>query len=114
MAEELLERHKRSNNIVIFNFPANDSLKLLSDITDRNINILKSARVGKTNKNGHKSLKVTLSNYDDIDNALKAKIALGRKNIYINADLTHCQRINLKELKMELESRKRGRRGSYQ
>lgn len=112
MAEELLERQKRSNNIVIFNLPVKeddkrDAGKLLSDLANRNINILKSARVGKTNKNGFKALKVTLSNHDDVDNVLKAKRTLKGKNIYINTDLTHLQRTNLNELKMEMESRKK-------
>lgn len=112
MAEELLERQKRSNNIVIFNLPVNEddkreTEKLLSDIANRNINILKSARVGKSNKNGYKALKVTLSNHDDVDVVLKAKRTLKGKNIYINADLTHLQRSNLNELKMELETRKK-------
>ncbi|CAG9770021.1 unnamed protein product [Ceutorhynchus assimilis] len=107
---EVFERHKRMNNIMIFNYgPIADQPEtaqvssLLSNITAQQINVSKVAKVGKPNKNGHRALKVTLINASDVGLILRNKIkAIRDEQIYIETDMTPKQRSELHTVRSEL------------
>lgn len=111
---EVFERQKRMNNIMIFNYgPITDQpeitqvSQLLSNVTAQQINVSKVTRVGKPNKNGHKALKVTLNNASDIGLILKNKgKAIREKQVYMETDMTPIQRNELHTARAELNERK--------
>lgn len=109
---ELQERQKRENNIMIFNLlEEGDDVGKVKEIfrilTKEDINMSKTIRVGKPNKNGIRALKIVLENPADAVKILKAKKgALKGRKIYVNADLTPMQYGNLKKLRDEVDNRK--------
>lgn len=109
---ELLERQKRCTNIVLFNLPVSDndvnSAKLIiKDLINRDVSVRSAVRVGKSNKNGIRALKVALQDSTIVSDILRSKKdPLKRKNIYISADLTSTQRSQLNRTKEELLTRK--------
>lgn len=116
ITEELMERQKRSCNIVIFNLKETNgesdadiavAKQILEDLINSEILIQSALRVGKKNKNGNRALKVSLDNSVTAATIIQAKKdKLKGKHIYISADLTQSQRFNLQELKKELDTRK--------
>lgn len=111
IAQELLERQKRSNTVVIFNLPEenndqNDAQLILNELTNGRIAIVKSGRFGKRNRNGHRAMKITVESHEVASKIITAnKNCLKGRNIYISADLTRYQRDSLNQLKKELATR---------
>lgn len=113
LANEVIERQKRTNNIVIFNLPENSESDLskvqevFNTLVNRNFAIQSILRVGKKNRNGHRALKVTLNNGDEARKIITSdKKPLSEKQIYVSADLTPAQISHLKAMRQEVESRK--------
>lgn len=80
IAEELLERQKRSNIVVIFNLPEknddhNDAQQILHEVVKVRVPIIQSGRFGKRNRNGHRALKKTVENQE-----VATKIITASKN----------------------------------
>ena len=115
---ELHERQKRTNNLNINNLPEPSASKeslsdtevvknIFKEITNKDVKIIQSIRIGKENKNGARSLKFILSDPTDVINIIKNRNKIGRdKRIYINQDLTYKQRENMKKLWNELKQQK--------
>lgn len=112
VACELMERQKRSSNIVIFNMPESDNdvnaaKQVFSNLINRNIDIQTASRVGKKNKRGIRALKVILKDSVTAYELLRCKKdPLKERGIYISADLTPSQRTHLNKVKAELSERK--------
>lgn len=113
VANEIIERQKRSNNVVIFNLPENNensdiikTQELFHTLTKQNLSIQKTFRTGKKNRNGHRALKVILTNSDDALKIIKSnKRILTGRNVYVSADLTQSQRLHLTTLRQEVSDR---------
>lgn len=113
--QEVSERQKRSCNLMIFNFAQdseeNDLSKaknFLTDLIGSPIKVISAVRIGKSNKNGHQSLRLTLESAEIVLKALRRKREIDRsKKIFLEADLTTEQRIELNALKKELKERQR-------
>lgn len=111
---EVFERQKRMNNIMIFNFErsndGSDSVQiseLLSEICGQPMNISKSEVIGKPNKNGFRAIRVHLCNPTDVSLILKYKAkAISSKKVYIEPDMTPKQRDELNMVRNEYERRK--------
>lgn len=112
VACELVERQKRSSNIVIFNMPDSDNdvnaaKEVFTNLVNKRIDIKSATRVGRENKKGLRALKITLQDSIMASEILRAKRdPLKGRNIYIAADLTPCQRAHLNKVKEELLKRK--------
>lgn len=117
--DELNDRQKREKNLMIFNMPNRNNdvesvkellTKILSDpIIPTNIH-----RIGKSNRNGSKPVKVTLPSQADVLNVLKNKHKLKGHDVYIAADLTKKQREQEISVSMELKNRvKEGEKDLY-
>lgn len=112
---EMTERQKRSNNLMVFNLPEineQDDLEransLISNLIGAPIVIASASRIGKRNKNGHRSLRLTLQSPYVVHQVLRSKKKLDRSQmIYLEADLTSDQRTELNNLKNELKLRQR-------
>lgn len=113
---EMGERQKRSCNLMVFNLPeptdknTNEDLtkakSLLEGLVGSPVDILKLTRIGKPNKNGHRSLRLTLQSNEDVLRLLRNKRKLNRSQaVFIEADLTSGQRNELNSLKAELRRR---------
>lgn len=108
---ELQDRQQRSNNIMLFNIPESgndldDVNQLLSDLSDGHIRAEKVSRIGRNNKHGSRSLKVTLSQPIDVSTILASRFKLKGRNVFISPDLTPKQRATERELKEELKRRR--------
>lgn len=109
---ELMERQKRSSNIVIFNMAESDNdvsaaKEVFTDLINRSIDICSATRVGKKNKRGVRALKVTCKDPATASDLLRCKKdPLKGRNIYISADLTPSQRTQLNVVKAEFLERK--------
>lgn len=112
LTEELLERQKRSCNILIFNMSESsddktNAEKILRDLAKHDVNIIETARIGKPNKKGNRALKITLPNANVTSKIITAKKdPLKGKHVYISPDLTIRQRNHYNELKNELNERR--------
>lgn len=112
---EMAERQKRSCNIMIFNLPEKGEHEdeaatdqLISNLVNCPLEIKKITRLGKKNKNGYRSLRVTLNSAEDVHKILRHKKNLDRsQKIFINSDLTIQQREILNQLKNEIKTRHR-------
>lgn len=110
---EIHERQKRTNNIMVFNMPESNgdlvkSKELLKEITKEDVSVISAMRVGKANKNGNRALKLILDKASDVDRVLRAKKdKLKGRSIFINADLTPAQYRHIKQIRDEVEVRKR-------
>lgn len=110
---EMAERQKRATNIIIFNLPEssvpdhdyNEVSNIFKDITKEPVEIIKTTRIGKKNKNGARSLKITLQNAQSALNIIRNRTKLKDKNIFINADLTPNQRMHFNNTRDELKRR---------
>lgn len=108
---ELYEMQKRSANLMIFNLPeaghdtedTKDLLKIM--VPHETPTVLACARMGKRNKNGCRTLKVTLSNHHQVNSILKQRTRLKGKKVYVGMDLTQRQRDMEKEKRAELQDR---------
>lgn len=115
---EAFERQKRMSNIVIHNLPEprNSNIDatdlttvttLLKDIAHTDIKIERVFRMGKGNKNGSRSLKVMLTNPNDVKDVLKNKMVVAKsKDIFISSDLTHLQLKRLARVREEFRMRR--------
>lgn len=113
---ELQERQKRRNNVMVFNLPEpqNRALDLIKvkeiflELTNEDLNILRVVRLGKPNKNGHRALKVVFNDAEDANKVIRAKKDILRgKAISVNADLTQLQIKTWNKLKEEMEVRRK-------
>lgn len=122
---EIEERQRRKNNIIIFNMKETTSVtesgdaiqvdSIIKEATNESLIVKKVFRIGKANKNGHRAVKVILTNHEDA-----LKIIRGRRNvkcvqgITIETDMTACQIGYLKQLREKLNARKEaGETGLY-
>lgn len=107
---ELQERQKRASNVMLFNVPEGRDLDeakvILSILTNDPPNILHVSRLGKSNTNNARALKLTLPSPNDAQKLVKNGYKLKGKKIYINLDLTAKQRELDKKLVTELKARK--------
>lgn len=111
---EVFERQKRMNNLMIFNFnisnDRSDSVQineLFTEISGHPISICKAEVIGKPNKNGFRAIKVRLSNPVDVGVILKNKAkAITTKKVYIEPDMTPKQIEELNTVRNELELRR--------
>lgn len=72
------------------------------------MNFVSLGRIGKRNKNGHQSLRITLESPEVVHHVLKNNHTLDSNlNIFLDADLTNEQRKELNALKNELKVRQR-------
>ena len=104
--QEVSERQKRSCNLMLFNFPEENVEDLskakpfLTDLIGSPINVIGASRIGKRNKNGHQSLRLTLDSGEAVLRALRCKRRIDRSlGIFMEADLTTEQRNELNALK---------------
>lgn len=110
---EISERQKRSCNLMIFNFPekgeqedGNAAKALILDLTSDNIPIKSVSRIGRKNKNGYRSMRVTLHNAEDVRKVIRSKRNIDKsQKVFIDNDLTSQQRENLNNLKNEIKVR---------
>jgi hypothetical protein len=116
---EICERQKRASNLMFYNV-SDDSAEnaarvsdlekvksVLRDITNEDLNIMKTIRVGNVNKNGCRPLKVIFRYQEDVIMVLKNKKKIKKdKKIFLDADLTPMQASRIKKLKEELNNRK--------
>lgn len=111
---EVVERQKRMNNLMIFNldiskdFPESVQInELLTQISGQPMNITSSGVIGKPNKNGFRAVKVRLGSPDDVGLILKNRAkAITLKKVYIEPDMTPKQREELNAVRNEFQCRK--------
>lgn len=102
------------HNLMIFNLHLEEGIpesvqisSLLSNKVARQIEATNVVTVGKPNRNGHKPVKVTLSNSSDVSFVLKnRRIFTDSHQIYIEADLSPAQLKQLQDIKEELRLRR--------
>lgn len=110
LMNELHDRQKRVNNVILFNMENNnndkeDVDKLLRTAAGRSFEIMRVERIGKPNKNNRKAVKVVLA---DPKNALtlnKNRYKLKNTKVYLSLDLTKQQRNAELAVKNELARR---------
>ena len=101
--------------MMVVNFPqANEndditkSKDMLQSLLGSPVNIVSSARIGKLNKNGHQSLRLTLDSPEMVLRILRNKHKLDRSlKVFLQADLTPDQRAEVNTLKNQLRERQR-------
>lgn len=108
---ELQQRQARANNVMIFNVPEGDNDRntaqlLISELAGNQTNVVNAVRIGKRNKNGARSLKVTLPHPGDVQTILTNKSKLRGRKIFITADLTPKQRAAEQEVRNDLVRRR--------
>ena len=115
IAEELAERERKKNNIIIYNFPEDTAerdklLKMCKDSTDLDIKIHKLFRLGRKTDNKARPLLVALESEVEklelLSRAPKLRFHEEYKNIFIAQDMTKLQRLKHKKLVEELKKRK--------
>uniref|UniRef100_A0A6P7FVK1 Uncharacterized protein LOC114334520 n=1 Tax=Diabrotica virgifera virgifera TaxID=50390 RepID=A0A6P7FVK1_DIAVI len=99
---ELHERQKKANNLLIFNLQepntATDDINQVKSILNTisnnliNSNNIKISRFGNRNKNGHRPLRVIMSSSMDAHAVIKNKHICRDKKIFIQLDQTSLQR----------------------
>lgn len=110
-SEELFERQKRSNNVILFNMP--EKGQDMEDIKNLFYNTLKETvtvsgvtRIGKPNRNKNRAVKVSLLNNVEVISLISKRSKLKGTNIYLSADLTRRQRETEKAARDELIQRR--------
>lgn len=97
LINEIHDRQKRINNIILFNVEHKGSDKedvksLFSIIAGKTVEVTKVERIGKPNKNNRRALKVGLSDAKDTYMLTKNRHKLKNTKVYLNLDLTKQQR----------------------
>lgn len=113
---EVFQRQSRMNNLMIFNMRLEEGTPELAQISSmlsvaasRQIEPSNMVKVGQPNRNGHKPIKVVLSNNSDVSAVLKnRKKIIENHQIYIEADLSPAQLKQLRDTKEELQNRRAG------
>ncbi|KAG5895024.1 hypothetical protein JTB14_014763 [Gonioctena quinquepunctata] len=100
---------------MIFNLPESDGnsttadqskvKEIIRDITYNEVQISKTLRIGKTNKNGARALKVILESSLDVSYIRNRNKVKKDRNIFINSDQTPMQMAQFKSLQLELKHR---------
>lgn len=114
VVHEVSERQKRSCNLMVFNMPQTSENEdrsraedMLRGLVGSPVNIVSLARLGKRNKNGHQSLRLTLGSPEVVRLVLGKKRELNKgPGIFLEADLTAEQRAEVNNLKNELKLRR--------
>lgn len=112
--QEVFQRQTRINNLMVFNLGLEEDTpelvqisSLLSSKVSRPVEASSVVRVGKPNRNGHKPLKVTLTNANDVSTVLKNRRKfIDTHQVYIEADLSPAQLKQLNDTKEELRVRR--------
>ena len=100
IAEELAERERKKNNIIIYNFPEDTAerdklLKICKDSADLDIKIHKLFHLGRKTDNKARPLLVALESEVEklelLSRALKLRFHEEYKNIFIAQDMTKLQ-----------------------
>lgn len=107
---ELQDRQKRINNLILFNMENNNSDKkdvenLLETVAGRPVEVRSVERIGKPNKNNRKATKVVLADCKDVHMLTKNRYKLKNTKVYLNLDLTKQQRNAELAVKNELAKR---------
>lgn len=109
---EMQERQKRQNNVMIFNLVESGSEdptivnNIITELTSQSLETRNIKRIGKKNKNGWRAVRVEFSRAEDADKVIKAKKdTLKGKKIFVNADLTPHQTSKIKTIRKEIEER---------
>ena len=118
IAEELAERDRKKNNIVVYNFPEDSTemaekdnfTKMCKEATDLDINVLKFLRLGRKSDNRARPLLISLTSEGEkitlLSRAPKLRFHEQYRNVYIAPDMTKLQRTKHKKLVDELKQRK--------
>ena len=118
IADELADRERRKNNLIIYNLPeSTDNSKdksffteLCKSVFDTTVKITKSLRLGKKHENKNRPLLIGLENQQNVVNITSRAAYLRHhdkyENIYIAPDMTKYQRSKHKQLVDELKRRK--------
>ena len=81
---------------------------ILSGLAGCAVSIVSPTRIGKRNKNGHQSLRLTLDSPEMVLLVLRKRRQLDRNlKVFLEADMTNDQRAEVNALKNELKKRKR-------
>jgi len=115
IADELADRERRKNNLIVYNFP--DSLDdkksfidLCSLVFKLEVSVTSHRRLGRQMENKHKPLNLSLEDIDGKEFIASRSYLLRKheayKNVYISADTTKHQRAKHKQLVEELKRRK--------
>lgn len=107
---EIQDRQKRINNVILFNMENNgsdegDVVNLLRTTAGRPIELVRVERIGKPNKNNRKAVKVVLADSKDLLTLMKNRHKLKNTSVYLNLDLTKQQRDKESAVKKELAER---------
>ena len=86
MFKEFQERQNRSCNVILFNFPENknnrgDVQHLVSTIMNVAVQIKNVAIIGKPNKNGYRTLKVSLQNSEEALSVIRKRTLLKGRDV---------------------------------
>lgn len=111
---EIAERQKRDRNIIVYKMEeSNDDVSKVTDIIKRiapkvETTNLKAFRLGRSQTNKFRPLKVQLSSREDVFSILKNKAKLRELNInvIISTDQTKMQQDYYRKIKSELDGRK--------
>lgn len=111
MWQEMQERQRRANNVMLFNVPekgtdGEDIPSILNTLCDNPPTIIQYNRVGKKNVRGARALKITLTSQNDALSLIRNRNKLRGSNIYINLDLTSRQQQLEKQTRTEYMNRK--------
>ncbi|VEN44357.1 unnamed protein product, partial [Callosobruchus maculatus] len=110
---EVYERQKKANNLMFYNLAEDhnrdlDKAKeLIKEITKTDIEIIKTLRIGKRNKNGARALKVVLQNHEDVMTVIRQKKNLNKeRKVFVDIDMTNMQLDITKKAREELSRRR--------
>ena len=97
MFKEFQERQNRSCDVILFNFPENkndcgDVQHLVSTVMNVAVQVKNVARIGKPDKNGYRTLKVSLQNSEEALSVIRKCISLKGRDVFVSPDLTAMQR----------------------
>ena len=123
VAEELDDRERRKNNVIIYNLPETDPsrdktwfIDLCKRIFDINVNVTKILRLGKHVENRARPLLVVVDDLSHKEFLVSHSYYLRRhseyKDVYITTDMTKYQREKHRKLVQELKQRReKGEKG---
>ena len=118
VANEIAERDRRKRNIIVYNLPekterADDKVKLTEmckEITDVELKITKTFRLGKRVESKHRPLLVGLETEDDraclLSVAPRLRLSTEFKQVFIALDMTKLERERHKKVVEELKRRR--------
>ena len=125
VANEIAERDRRKRNIIVYNLPEKtervaDKVKfteMCKEITDVELKITKTFRLGKRVESKHRPLLVGLETEDDkaclLSVAPRLRLSTEFKQVFIALDMTKLERERHKKVVEELKRRSNGESGIF-